>query len=136
MGLVEKRISAAMQKENFPAWKKSVLETCDAKLEFEVAWDELVKEGYGDYYPKNVEYNFFAPLTKALESVCADDLGTEAFKEKVKKVHIGSKRGWSSLEAKVENNTLYLDSDPSYGKTKDDCEDYAKRIQHAIEAAL
>jgi hypothetical protein len=137
MGLVEKRIAAALQKDNFPAWKKMVSEACGvSKLQFEVAWEELVKEGFADYYPKNVEYNFFAPLTEALESVCADDLGKEAFAGKIKKVHIGSKRSWSSLQAKVENDTLYLDADPSYAKSKDDCRDYAKYLQTTIENAL
>jgi hypothetical protein len=137
MGLVEKRIAAALQKDNFAAWKKSVIDACGAPtLQFDVAWDELVKEGFSDYYPNNVEYNFFAPLAEALESICSDDLGKEAFGAKIKKVHIGSKRGWSSLQTKVENETLYLDSDPSYGKTKDDCRDYAKHIRETIENAL
>ena len=137
MGLVEKRIAAALQKDQFPNWKKMVIDACGlTKLQFEVAWEELVKEGFGDWYPKNVEYNFFGPLTEALESICADDLGKEAFATKIKRVHIGCKRSWSSLQAKVENDTLYLDADPSYAKTKDDARDYAKQIQETIENAL
>jgi hypothetical protein len=136
MGLVEKRIAAALQKESFPTWTKLVLDAAGSKLEFDIMWEELVKEGYADYYPKNVEYNFFAPLAEALESICSDDLGKEAFASKIKKVSIGSKRGWSSLDAKVEGSTLYLDADPSYGRAKDDCVDYAKKIQQVLENAL
>jgi hypothetical protein len=136
MGLVEKRIAAALQKDEFPGWKKMVLEAASSKLEFDIVWEELVKEGFADYYPKNVEYNFFAPLADALESVCSDDLGKEAFSSKIKKISIGSKRGWSSLQAKVEGNTLYLDADPSYAKTKDDCRDYGKHIREVLENAL
>ena len=136
MGLVEKRIAAAMQKDSFPVWKKQVLDACKASVEIEVAWDELVKDGYGDSYPQNVEYNFFAPLAEALASICSDDLGKNAFAEKIKKVHVGSKRTWSSLDAKVEGNTLFLDADPSYARTKEDASDYAKRIQTTLENAL
>jgi hypothetical protein len=136
MGLVEKRIAAGLQKEQFPAWKKMVLDVAETKLEFDIMWEELVKEGFGDWYPKNVEYNFFAPLTEALESICADSLGKEAFASKIKKVSIGSKRSWSSLQAKVEGSTLYLDGDPSYAKTADDCREYAKMIQTVLENAL
>lgn len=136
MGLVEKRIAAAMQKDSFPAWKKMVTDACGTKLELDIMWEELVKEGFTDWYPKNVEYNFFGALAAALESICADDLGKEAFAAKIKKVHIGCKRAWSSLQAKVEGSTLYLDADPSYGKTKDDCREYAKQIQQVIENAL
>ena len=96
----------------------------------------LVKEGFGDWYPKNVGYNFFEPLAAALESICADDLGKDAFAAKIKRISIGSKRSWSSLQCKVEGSTLYLDADPSYGKTKEDCRDYHKQIQQVIENAL
>jgi hypothetical protein len=136
MGLVEKRIAAALQKEQFPAWKKMVVDVAGTKLEFDVMWEELVKEGFGDWYPKNIEYNFFGPLTEALESICSDDLGKDAFASKIKKISIGSKRSWSSLQAKVEGNTLYLDGDPSYAKTADDCRDYGKMIQQVLENAL
>jgi hypothetical protein len=136
MGLVEKRIAAALQKDQFPGWKKMVLEAAGSKLEFDIVWEELVKEGFSDWYPKNIEYNFFGPLTEALDSICADDLGKEAFSAKIKKISIGSKRSWSSLQAKVEGSTLYLDGDPSYAKTQDDCRDYAKQIQQVLENAL
>jgi hypothetical protein len=136
MGLVEKRIAAALQKDQFPAWKKMVVDVAGSKLEFDVMWEELVKEGFGDWYPKNVEYNFFGPLSEALESICSDDLGKDAFAAKIKKISIGSKRSWSSLQAKVEGSTLYLDGDPSYAKTADDCRDYAKMIQQVLENAL
>ena len=137
MGLVEKRIAAALQKENFPGWKKMVLEAADGtKLEFDIMWEELVKEGFAEWYPRNVEYNFFAPLAEALESICVDELGKEALSAKIKKVSIGSKRSWSSLQAKVEGSTLYLDADPSYAKSQSDCSDYAKTIQEVLEKAL
>jgi hypothetical protein len=137
MGLVEKRIAAALQKDSFPTWKASVLEACPgANVELLVAWDELVKEGFADYYPKNVEYNFFAPLRTALQSICADDIGKEAFAAKIKKIKVGSQRSWSSLQSTVEGDTLVLDADPTYGKTEDDCRDYAKQIQTTLENAL
>ena len=137
MGLVEKRIAAAMEKENFPTWTKMIKEACPGvKLSIDVEWYELVKEGFADWYPKNVEYNFFKPLADALESICGDDLGKEAFSTKIKRIHIGSKRSWSSLQAKVEGDTLYLDGDPSYAKTQEDCRSYAKDVQTVLENAL
>lgn len=137
MGLAEKRIAAAMQKDSFVAWQKMVADACAGiPLTLEVAWDELVKEGFTEYYPKNVEYNFFAPLTAALRSVCADDIGRDALKAKIKKVKITSQRSWSSLQAKVEGDTLHLDADPSYAKTEDDTRDYGREIQTVLEAAL
>lgn len=137
MGLVEKRITAALQKDSFVAWQKMVTDACPGiAVTYDVAWEELVKEGFAEYYPKNVEYNFFAPLAAALRSVCSDDIGKQAFSAKIKKIKIGSKRGWSSLEAKVEGDTLHLDADPTYAKTEDDARDYAKEVQTTLENAL
>jgi hypothetical protein len=137
MGLVEKRIANALQKDSFVGWQKMITDACPGTpIAIEVAWDELVKEGFAEYYPKNVEHNFFGPLAAALRSICSDDIGKQAFAAKIKKINIGSKRSWSSLQAKVEGDTLFLDADPSYAKTEDDARDYAKEIQTTLENAL
>jgi hypothetical protein len=136
MGLAEKRVAAALEKESFPKWKDLVNQSCKLELQYEVKWDELVKEGFAESYPNNVEWNFFTPLAQSLASICADDLGLNAFKDKIKKIKITSTRGWSSLEVKIEGDTLWLDADPSYERTEGSVADYTTRITSALEAAL
>jgi len=137
MGLPEKRVAAALEKESFPAWKKKVSGACGgAKLEWDVKWTDLVKEGYAEHYPQIIEFNFINPLTAALEKICSDDMGKEAFKGKIKKVKITTERTWMSLQVKVTDDTLHLDADPSYARTERDCKEHVARIQKALEGAL
>ena len=137
MGLAEKRIAAALESDSFPTWKKDVLSKCtDWKVEFEVNWADLVKEGFSEHYPKAVEFNFFGPLKAAVANICIDDMGKSALKDKIKLVKITCQRGWSSLEVKVDGSTLHLDADPSYARTQEDCSSYTGIIQKALEDAL
>lgn len=136
MGLVEKRIIAAYQKEQFPAWQERLKQLVGAELEYDVAWNEIVKEGFPDAYPATLDYNFFQPLFNALSSICSDDIGTESFRETIRRIKIGNLREWSSLEAKVDGDCLSLDSDPTYERTDGSVQDYSGRIQKVLEAAL
>lgn len=82
------------------------------------------------------DFNFFEPMEIAFKSICQDDLGKEALKEKIKKVTINSIRSWSSMEVKIEGDTLKLDADPSYERSNGSVTDYSNRIRLALEAAL
>lgn len=136
MGLAEKRIAAAYEKDKFPAWKEKINAIAGYELAFEVNWAELVKEGFPDAYPNTIDYNFFRPLENALKSICADDLGKEGLKEKIKGIRITSNRSWSSMEVKIEGDRLHLDADPTYNRDDSYIDDYAKRIITVLEAAL
>jgi len=136
VGLAEKRLSAAYQKENFPAWKEKLNALVTYELDFVVAWDEIVKEGFPDAYPATLDYNFFQPLFDALTSVCRDDIGRESLQATIREIKIGSQRPWSSLQARVEGNTLELDADPTYERTEAAIKDYGDRILKVLEAAL
>lgn len=136
MGLVEKRLAMTMETDSFPSWQKMVADAAGTPVAIEVKWGELVKEKFATAYPKTVEWNFFAPLATAFGAICADDLGKQAVAAKVKRIHVGSTRNWSSLKVWFDKDTLFLDADPSYNRTENDTKDYAKRIQTALEAAL
>jgi hypothetical protein len=136
MGLAEKRAMASYQKDKFPAWQQKLNGVCGFELTYEVSWDQLSKDGYAPEFNNMFDYNFFVPLERALQSICQDDLGRDALKAKIKKVQITSTRSWSSLEAKVEGDTLKVDADPSYERSDGSVNDYADRIRTTLEAAL
>ncbi len=136
MGLAEKRALAAYQKDKYPAWQQRLNAVCGFELSYEIAWDQLAKEGYAPEYPAMFDYNFFEPMEIALKSICQDDLGKESFKEKIKKVSITSTRSWSSMEVTVDGETLKLDADPSYERSNGSVIDYGDRIRTKLEAAL
>jgi hypothetical protein len=136
MGLAEKRVAAAYEKDKFPGWKQKLNAVAGYELSFEANFAELVKEGFLDSYPNTIDYNFFTPLENALKSICADDLGKEALKAKIKGIRITSNRNWSSLEVKIEGDRVHLDADPSYNRDESCIEDYTQRITSTLESAL
>lgn len=136
MGLAEKRAVAAYQKDKYPAWLQKLNAVCGYELTYEIAWDQLAKEGYGPEYPTMFDYNFFQPLEIALKSICQDDLGKDSLKEKIKKVSITSTRSWCSMEVSVDGDTLKIDADPSYERSNGSVTDYSDRIRTKLEAAL
>ncbi|WP_224367716.1 hypothetical protein [Hyalangium versicolor] len=136
MGLAERRVAAAYQKDKFPGWKEKINAVAGYELAFEANIDELVKEGFLDSYPNTIDYNFFMPLENALKSICADDLGRDALKAKIKGIKITSSRSWCSLEVKIEGDRLHLDADPSYQRDDSAIGDYTKRITSVLESAL
>jgi hypothetical protein len=136
MGLPEKRAIASYQKDRFPAWQQKLNGICGVELAYDVAWDQLAKDGYSAEYNAMFDYNFFQPLEKALQSICQDDLGKDSFKAKFKKVQITSTRSWSSLEVTIEGDILKLDADPSYERSDGSVQDYSDRIRTTLEAAL
>lgn len=136
MGLKEKRAIEQCKTEKLNEWTEKVESVCGKKLDWNINWDELVKEGYTEYYPGTVDWNFFAPLAESLKSICADKLGKDSFTQKINKVNLTSNRSWSSLEVKIEGDTLHLDADPSYQRDDTYIADYAGRITAALEAAL
>ncbi|WP_052420006.1 hypothetical protein [Hyalangium minutum] len=136
MGLAEKRAVAAYQKDKWPTWQQKLNAITGFEPTYEIAWDQLAKEGYSAEYPTMFDYNFFEPLEIALKSICQDDLGKDALKEKIKKVSITSTRSWCSLEVKIEGDTLKLDADPSYERSNGSVTSYADKMRLALEAAL
>jgi hypothetical protein len=136
MGLAERRIAAAYEKEQLPAWKKKIEAVAGAPVELDVKLEPLVKEQFISEYPQILDYNFFAPLEKAFQGICIDDMGKDALKAKIKKVRIQSAREWSSLEVSIEGDTLVLDADPTYNRAPETVDDYAQRIKSVLEKAL
>jgi hypothetical protein len=136
MGLAERTIAESYERERFPAWKVRIDSAAGIELSYEIAFEPLVKAGFLEVYPETLDFNFFAPLEAAIRSVCVDDLGKAAFKEKIRTIKITSERSWSSLAVKVDGNTIHLDADPSYSRTADCVSDYTKAIILEVEKAL
>lgn len=138
MGLAEKRIATTFQNEKFPAWQEKITAVAGYPVTFEIDFPSLVIEGYGDSYPQVLELSYFRPLEEGLKTICADEMGKGALKEKVKKIKITAapdRRG-ASLDVKIDRDTLHLDADPTYWQEEAVVDDYAKRISLALEKAL
>ena len=136
MGLAERRIAAAYEKDKLPVWKQKIEAAAGGPIELDVQVEPLVKEGFLEHYPATLDYNFFQPLENAFKAICIDDMGRDALKAKIKKVRIKSDRNWSSMEVTVDGDTLVLDADPSYERTENAVPDYTQRITSVLEKSL
>ena len=136
MGLAEKRALAAYKNDKFPQWKPKLDSICGFDLGLEVNWDQIAKEGLSEEYKTSFDYNYFQPLVKALTSICADDIGKNSFKEKIKQITVTSARNFSSMKATVNGNVLNIDADPSYERSEAAIENNSKIIIQTLENAL
>lgn len=136
MGLAEKRLVAAFEKDALPRWKERIAAVAGFPFEWQVDYDLLVKPDFLSAYPETLDYNFFLPLEQALQSVCADDLGRDSLRATIKRVKLTSDRPWSSMLARVEGDLLVLDCDPSYERSEAAIAEYTPRITKVLEDAL
>lgn len=134
MGLAEKRAVQAFQAEKLGEWQQKLNALTGAELELEILWDEVVKEGYAENFPTLMEENYFLPLEKALQNICADAMGKEAFNAKIKKVKIEGNYDGSILEVEINGNTLKLNADSRCNRH--DPEEFTQSIVDSLEEVL
>ena len=134
MGLAEKRAVQAFQAEKLGEWQQKLNSITGAELELEILWDEVVKEGYAENFGTLMAENYFIPLEKALENICADNLGKEAFNDKIKKVKIEGNYDGSILEVEINGDTLKLNADSRCNRH--DPEEFTQSIVDSLEEVL
>ena len=136
MGLAERRVVKAFQDETYPALAKQVETAAGKEIDMEVKWDTLAEEGKSHLYQKCWPDVYFAPLIKALEGICIDDMGKEAIAEGLEKVVIQNeiKTGSPSKWASFENKVLTLDHLPATNVGQID--DRTQAVQKLLEDNL
>ena len=114
MGLAEKRVVKDFQDNHFPKFKGQVTDSAKFDVEIEVDWDKLAEPEYSHLYIECWEKVYFMPLVEALNSITADDMGAEALKESLKKIHITNETECSNSGrwATFEGGVLKLDHKP------------------------
>ena len=89
-GLAERRAIAAYRQEKWPPIEQAIRKAAGFDVPIDVEWDQLTIPGdaanYGDdaYYGKTI----FQPLTAALTSITADQMGRDALKAKLQRIHV------------------------------------------------
>ncbi|MDO5977334.1 hypothetical protein [Flavivirga spongiicola] len=136
MGLAEKRVVKAFQEGTYKELESKILETLGKQIEIEVNWNSLAKDGMSHLYEEAFPKVYFFPLIKALENICADDMGKEAIAESLNKIVIehkdneGNTRAWSSFSGGV----LTLDAAPT--TNIDLVSNRAESLQELLENSL
>lgn len=136
MGLAERRIAKTFQENEYQNFLKEIRSVVGKDVDVDVAWDTLSEDGMSHMYEEAWPQVYFQPLIKALESICADDMGKEAIADELQKVVIKNEGGVSSASnwSTFENKTLTLDHKPI--TNLGNLNDRAAAVQTLLENSL
>lgn len=129
MGLAERRLVTAAQEQEFKPFEAKVKEICgfDVKLTFD--WAALENNSQCQWICENkkVSSYIFERVTDALKSVCADDMGKTAARERLKEIQMFPAAG----DPEFANGILTVRNDVTGNGAYD-----AAQIQAVIEKGL
>jgi hypothetical protein len=89
MGLAERRKIQELETDVLPGRVSEIEEICGVAIPYDVDWDSFDGDAAGLNFVDNLSCH---RLNMALRVICADDLGKEAVRETVKKVHLRNVR--------------------------------------------
>lgn len=114
MGLVEKRAIKSFQDTKFIELEKEINTIAGYTIEFQVDWDTLAAVDYADRYEEYFTDIYFKPIIESFKFITEDELGKEALKEILKKIHI-TNDGTVTSEVRAYNldaGVLTVNHDP------------------------
>lgn len=136
MGLKEKRIIQAFQKNLFPALETHINTAAGYTVPLNIAWDTLMENRFSHLYNDTFPKIYFLPLIEAFKAICVDDMGVELLKAGLKEVIIVNENNESNLNRAItfEEGILKINHSPVINADK--IEDKAARIISLLEDKL
>jgi len=114
MGLVEKRAIKNFQDIKFAGLEKEINTIAGYPIEFQVDWDSLAAPDYAERYEEYFTNIYFQPVIDSFKFIAADEMGKEALKEILQKIHIKND-GTVTSEVRayhLEGGVLTVNHDP------------------------
>lgn len=114
MGLLEKRAVKAFQEGSYKKLTEEINTLAGYQIEFDVNWDTLAVDEYSHIYDDCFTKVYFLPVIGALKEIVSDELGKEALKETLKKIHIKNEGQiyYGDYAYSISNGTLTIDHQP------------------------
>ena len=90
IGLAERRAIAAYRQDKWPAIEQAIHNAAGFAVPIDVEWDQLTLPGDASHYGEDAYFGktIFGPLTAALSSITADQMGRDALKAKLQRIHV------------------------------------------------
>jgi hypothetical protein len=133
MGLAEKRAANAYQQNKFPAIKSEIAQITGAEIPIEVDWESFMSEGHSDLYENHLSEGMFLPFIEALKSICQDDLGKGALREKLQRITAKATGTTNYFKCELGNGVLELGYNNYEKVGAKGTPDFDKRTQEATE---
>jgi len=135
MGLSERREVKAFQDDKLSQLKKDIDSAAGFKVEIEVKWEGLEKEGMSHLYADGFTKVYFTPVQKAFKEICADTMGKDSLKKALKKVVLCNESDKYGKDAiSFSGGILKIDHDPI--TNMDDVEERAQTIVKLVSDAI
>ncbi|RYI93363.1 MAG: hypothetical protein EON47_20770 [Acetobacteraceae bacterium] len=89
-GLAERRAIAAYRQDKWPPIEAAIRKAAGFEVPVDVEWDQLTIPGDAAHYADDEYYGktIFQPLVAALNSITADQMGRDALKAKLQRIHV------------------------------------------------
>lgn len=90
IGLAERRAMAAYRQDKWPGIEQAIQQAAGFAVPIVVEWDQLTIPGDASNYAKDDFFGktIFEPLTTALRGISADQMGRDALRAKLQRVHV------------------------------------------------
>ena len=90
VGLAERRAIAAYRQDKWPPIEAAIRKAAGFDVPVDVEWDQLTIPGDASHYADNEYYGktIFQPLVAGLNSITADQIGRDALKAKLQRIHV------------------------------------------------
>ncbi len=90
VGLAERRAIAAYRQDKWPPIEAAIRKAAGFEVPIDVEWDQLTIPGDASHYADDEYYGktIFQPLVAALNSITADQMGRDALKAKLQRIHV------------------------------------------------
>ena len=90
VGLAERRAMAAYRKDKWPGIEQAIQQAAGFAIPVEVEWDQLTIPGNASNYADDEFFGktIFEPLTAALRSITADQMGRDSLRAKLQRIHV------------------------------------------------
>lgn len=90
IGLAERRAMAAYRQDKWPGIEQAIQQAAGFAVPVDVEWDQLTIPGDASHYADDDFFGktIFEPLTAALRGTTADQMGRDALRAKLQRIHV------------------------------------------------
>lgn len=105
MGLAEKRLAKRLQDEVIPAFQAELNAIVGYEPTLEIDWDTFT--AFDEYPMTRLEGSVLPQLIEVAKSICRDDMGKEALKGAMQKIHLVNTDNDNDVELRFAEGVLY-----------------------------
>lgn len=133
MGLTEKRAIEDFKSNQYNDWKSKIETASGFQPEIQIEWDALATEGESHLFIEGFGKVYFEPLILAFKEITRDQMGSDALKKGLQKIHICNSSSFYSPNQAISFSSGVLKIDHSPTANIQDIKSRQQKIQEVLE---